>query len=118
LQEIERRMQVLLHQEAGAKIDRYYYSTELAQENSSRRKPAPGMLLEAARDFQVSLTETVFAGDSMTDIQAGQAAGVGAAILLLSGGLTSYRGDETRPVPDFVFPTLSTAVDWILEQVV
>ena len=80
-----------MRHEAGARIDRCYYSTELAAANSPRRKPGPGMLLEAAQDFGLSLSETVFAGDSPTDIQAGHAAGVGATILLLSGG--------TRPTP-------------------
>lgn len=111
---IERRMEALLREEDGAKITRCYYSTELQSDNSPRRKPAPGMLLEAAEDFGLRLDETVFLGDSATDIQAGKAAGVGAAILLLSGG--SYSADGMTPAPDFVFADLPSAVDWILEK--
>ncbi|MBV9849703.1 MAG: HAD family hydrolase [Armatimonadetes bacterium] len=113
---IERRMEEALAQEAGARIDRCYYSTELASANSPRRKPGPGMLLEAARDFGLSLAETVFAGDSPTDIQAGHAAGVGATVLLLSGGTASYAAGDMTPAPDHVFPALPDAVDWILEH--
>lgn len=111
---IERRMEALLDEEAGAKITRCYYSTELQSVNSPRRKPAPGMLLEAASDFNLRLNEAVFLGDSPTDIQAGKAAGVGATVLLLSGG--SRSADGMIPAPDFVFAGLPAAVSWILEN--
>lgn len=111
---IERRMEVLLMEESGARIDRCYYATELKETGSPRRKPEPGMLLEAAQEFGLTLAETVFCGDSATDIAAGKAAGVGAAILLLSGG--SHSADGMTPAPDFMFADLPSAVDWILEK--
>ena len=113
---IEARMEDALRNEAGARIDRCYYSTELASVNSPRRKPGPGMLLEAGADFGLTLSETVFAGDSPTDIKAGHAAGVGATLLLLSGGTHSYASGDMTPAPDYVFTGLPEAVDWILEQ--
>ena len=113
---IERRMEDALRHEAGARIDRCYYSTELAAASSPRRKPGPGMLLEAARDFGLNLSETVFAGDSPTDIQAGHAAQVGATLLLLSGGTARFTPGDMTPPPDHVFPALPDAVRWILEQ--
>ena len=113
---IERRMEEALHNEAGARIDRSYYSTELAPANSPRRKPGPGMLLEAGQDFGLTLAETVFAGDAPTDIRAGHAAHVGATLLLLSGGTTSYAPGDMDPAPDYVFRNLPDAVTWILEQ--
>ena len=116
LEAIERRMGEMLAREAGAHIDRWYYSTELAGENSPRRKPGPGMLLEAARDSGLNLSATVFAGDSATDIRAGHAAGVGATLLLLSGGTASYVPGSMTPAPDYVFPALPDAVTWILEH--
>ena len=116
LRAIERRMAEALAHEAGARIDRCYYSTELASENSPRRKPQPGMLLEAAEAFGLTLAHTVFAGDSPTDIQAGRAAGVGKTILLLSGGTASYSAGDWKPGPDMVFHTLPEMVDWLLEN--
>lgn len=44
------------------------------------RKPAPGMILQAAADHGLDLPASVLVGDSERDIQAAQAAGVGAAI--------------------------------------
>lgn len=113
---IQQRMAALLTQEAGAHLDRCYYSTELAAENSPRRKPNPGMLLEAAYDYGLTLADTIFAGDSPTDIEAGHAAGVGQTALLLSGGVFAYAPGDFSPVPDLIFPTLSALADWVLEQ--
>ena len=113
---VQQRMAALLREEAGAFLDRCYYSTELASENSPRRKPHPGMLLEAAHDFGLTLAQTVFAGDSATDIAAGHAAGVGRTALLLSGGIRMYADGDLDPAPDLVFRDLTSFVDWALEQ--
>ena len=42
-----------------------------------RRKPGPGMLLQAARDLNLDLARSWTVGDQMSDIEAGRAAGVG-----------------------------------------
>jgi FMN phosphatase YigB (HAD superfamily) len=47
----------------------------LAEPVPAWRKPAPGMLLEAARHFDVALTELTYVGDMQTDHQAAIAAG-------------------------------------------
>ena len=39
------------------------------------RKPKPGMLLKAARDFHIDLSRSWMIGDSRNDILAGKAAG-------------------------------------------
>lgn len=49
------------------------------------RKPAPGMLLQAARDLDLDLAASVLVGDKLSDIQAGQRAGVGRTAVVDSG---------------------------------
>ena len=44
---------------------------------SANRKPAPGMILEAARDLNIDLAASVLVGDKPSDVEAGKAAGVG-----------------------------------------
>ena len=44
------------------------------------RKPAPGMLLQAARDLDLDLARSWTVGDQMSDIEAGRAAGVGTLV--------------------------------------
>lgn len=40
------------------------------------RKPAPGMILAAAQDYNIDLATSVLIGDKGSDIQAGRAAGI------------------------------------------
>jgi D-glycero-D-manno-heptose 1,7-bisphosphate phosphatase len=49
------------------------------------RKPAPGMLLQAARELDLDLPSSVLIGDKASDIQAGRAAGVGRTVIVESG---------------------------------
>lgn len=49
---------------------------------SDWRKPAPGMLLQAAADFSLDLAASLLIGDSEHDIEAARAAGLGAAVRL------------------------------------
>ena len=46
------------------------------------RKPAPGMLLRAARDLELDLGESIMVGDRCSDIVAANAAGVRRAFLI------------------------------------
>ena len=40
------------------------------------RKPKPGLLLQAAKDFNIDLSESYMIGDSNRDVEAGENAGV------------------------------------------
>ncbi|NUB24880.1 HAD family hydrolase [Azospirillum brasilense] len=48
------------------------------------RKPNPGMILDAARRLNLSLSRSVFLGDQPTDMEAARAAGVERRVLLCS----------------------------------
>lgn len=48
------------------------------------RKPSPGMFLEAQRDYNLDMAESVMIGDNERDIEAALRAGVGMNILLSS----------------------------------
>ena len=50
------------------------------RKQSDWRKPAPGMLFQAASDFALDLSASLIIGDSERDIAAGRAAGLGAAV--------------------------------------
>lgn len=56
----------------------------LYQQDCECRKPAPGMLAAAARDYAVDLQQSVLVGDKCSDMQAGRSAGVGRLVLLSS----------------------------------
>ena len=52
---------------------------------SERRKPAPGMLLEALQLFGAAAADAVMVGDSVTDLQAAARAGVTRKVLVSTG---------------------------------
>jgi len=59
------------------------------------RKPQPGMLLAARRQFDLDLSESVLVGDKASDIEAGISAGVGTNLYLSNDlrnlGLENYH---------------------------
>lgn len=70
--------------ERGARIDAVYFSPYHPEhgigeylKDSDCRKPAPGMLLRAAREHDIDLARSVLVGDKLSDIEAGRRAGVG-----------------------------------------
>ena len=74
LAEITSRMASKI-QRAGGRIDAVYYCPHTPADECTCRKPKPGLLLEAQRDWGIALGQSVFLGDSATDMDAGRAAG-------------------------------------------
>lgn len=60
---------------AGGRIDAIYYCPHHWDEHCECRKPKPGMLFQAQRDFNLDLSRTPFVGDDERDGQAANAAG-------------------------------------------
>lgn len=59
------------------------------------RKPKPGMILQAAADLNIDLSQSILVGDKPSDIQAALAAGVGRNILVRSDGTHEWPPCET-----------------------
>jgi mannose-1-phosphate guanylyltransferase len=77
--------------EGGVKLDAIYYCTATSSGKDRTkvehpdRKPAPGMLLRAAREHNLDLSQSWMIGDMISDILAGRNAGCRGNILVLSG---------------------------------
>jgi D-glycero-D-manno-heptose 1,7-bisphosphate phosphatase len=67
--------------EAGGRIDAVYYCPHGWDEGCACRKPRPGLLFRAQRDFHLDLTRTTFVGDDERDREAALAAGCHPALL-------------------------------------
>lgn len=76
------------------------------------RKPQPGMLLEAARDFTLDLSSSWFVGDFLDDVEAGNRAGC--RTILVDYGKKA-REEATIRVPDFVAASTQHALSIIRE---
>jgi D-glycero-D-manno-heptose 1,7-bisphosphate phosphatase len=57
-------------------IDATYFCPDVPGRPSRCRKPAPGMILDAARDHQIDLAGSFFIGDKEIDAECGRNAGV------------------------------------------
>jgi D-glycero-D-manno-heptose 1,7-bisphosphate phosphatase len=80
LADIHRRM-VREATQAEGRIDAIYYCPHNWEEGCECRKPKPGMLFQAQRDFSLDLSRTPFVGDDERDIQAADAAGCPSALV-------------------------------------
>jgi D-glycero-D-manno-heptose 1,7-bisphosphate phosphatase len=85
----------------GARIDAVYYCPHTDEQACSCRKPKPGLLLRAARDWQIDLSRSVLVGDSQSDIDAATAAGCRGVLLDHGGEELSFnaarrKGTETE----------------------
>jgi histidinol-phosphate phosphatase family protein len=67
--------------EAAGAVDRIYCCPHDWDDGCECRKPAPGMLFQAQRDFDLDLTRTPFIGDDERDRQAADAAGCPAILV-------------------------------------
>ena len=83
---------------AGAAIDMVlacgYHPTEAKGRYRAAhpwRKPAPGMILEAAKRMDVALGRSWIVGDNVIDIQAGSAAGLAGGLHVLTGNGPQHR---------------------------
>lgn len=83
------------------------------------RKPRPGMLFQAAREWDIDLGSSFMIGDRITDIAAGASAGC-RTILLRTGAHLVPPIETVEPLdpelaPNFACDTLTEAAEWILE---
>lgn len=65
-----------LRQLGDGLIDATYFCPDVPGQPSKCRKPAPGMVLQAARDHDVDLPRSFFIGDKEIDAECGHNAGV------------------------------------------
>lgn len=75
LERIHAKMQDELEHETGYRIDAIYYCPHNWEEGCDCRKPKPGMLYQAQKDYSLNLTDCIMIGDDDRDIEAGMAAG-------------------------------------------
>lgn len=67
--------------QAGGRIEAVYCCLHDWDEGCECRKPKPGMLFQAQRDFHLDLSRTLFIGDDERDAQAAAAAGCASVLV-------------------------------------
>jgi D-glycero-D-manno-heptose 1,7-bisphosphate phosphatase len=101
---------------AGARIDAIYYCPHELAPACDCRKPAPGMLLRAARTHGLDLATSWMIGDSDSDIQAGKNAGCRTARLWGKKRTESDAAvDRPAAAADIVAASFLDAIEQILQ---
>jgi histidinol-phosphate phosphatase family protein len=93
------------------KIDGVYFSPDTPESGSPRRKPAPGMVYEAAQEHGIDLSRSYFVGDREGDVQCGATAGLRTVLVE-----TGYGERYPDCAADFRACDFSEAANWILED--
>lgn len=104
--------------EEGAEVSRVFICPHQESDACDCRKPAPGMLQDAAKQYGVDLSRSVVIGDTVRDI--GAAAAVGAASILVrtgKGETEEARLSGLGLEPIYLAHDLSDAVDHLLDGI-
>lgn len=103
----------------GAHIDAFYFCPHhptkgmgIYARECSCRKPAPGLLLHAAKEHGIDLESSYMIGDTWNDVEAGRRAGT-TSILVKTGHGTAELQDHPLPL-EFVAEDLCFAVDRLI----
>ena len=111
--------------EKGPLLDAFYYcphhpkaTLEAYRQDCDCRKPKPGLIIQAAEDHSINLSQSFMVGDRITDVIAGQRAGC-RTILLESGMHKAHPIQTDEPLdlsitPNYTCSTLQQATEWII----
>jgi len=94
---------------SGIKILETYVCPHGTGSDCTCQKPKPGMLLDAARKYDINLAESWMVGDRLTDVQTGNNAGT-KTVLVLSGA------QVTAPEATYTAPSFLDAANYIATQ--
>jgi D-glycero-D-manno-heptose 1,7-bisphosphate phosphatase len=83
-------------QKNGGRIDGIYICPHRPDQNCQCRKPKPGLILRAIEDLSIDPSQSILIGDNLTDLLAGQAAGLG-RVALVRTGLGKEQEQLRRP---------------------
>jgi D-glycero-D-manno-heptose 1,7-bisphosphate phosphatase len=94
-------------------IDATYFCPDLPGQPSKCRKPAPGMILDAAHDHHIDLVRSFFIGDKEIDAECGHNAGVRTIRVR-----TGFDKMTDRSSADWVTEDLYAAAEIILNSTI
>lgn len=99
----------------GAHVDGWYWCPHHPEDGCDCRKPKPGMIWQAVKDFGLDVSRCFFVGDKVSDLEAAKAAGVPGVLVKSSPyaqeALDAYQAG--RLAIAHIAETCSEAMGWI-----
>ena len=109
--------------EGGARVDAFFYCPHHPEATRPEyrlrcecRKPAPGMLRQAASELDLDLARSVVVGDRWEDVGAARAAGARGVLVRTGYGRMAEASPRAALRADATVDNLVAAVAWILGQ--
>lgn len=100
--------------EKGIIVDAFYYCPHHPQGSVEKyviecncRKPKPGMILQAIRDFNLDVKDCILVGDKEIDIQSGLNAGIDQCYLVRSGHEIDESITNAHAVYDYLLDLIT-----------
>lgn len=116
LEDVERRVHYLLN-EQNVKIDKIYrclhHPNSLHPDlniNCDCRKPKSGLFIQSAKELNIDLKNSIFLGDSATDVEAGKTAGCTTILFFHSDDLAKKIKAKKISNPDFIVYSLKEVI--------
>jgi D-glycero-D-manno-heptose 1,7-bisphosphate phosphatase len=116
-QEINQRI-VLEIEKSGGRIDAVFICPHAPKDACDCRKPKPGLILQAARALNLDLTRSIMIGDALSDLSAGQNAGVDQTFLVRTGrgAAQALLPEASHLRPFSIYETLSEALVQVIDH--
>ena len=121
-EKIQKKMMEELGKE-GAFVDGKFYcfhhpeaKVERLKVNCECRKPKPGLLFQAAKEFKIDLKQSWMIGDGLTDVKAGRSAGCKTILLGTMKCELCHLMDKQKARPDAIASNLPEAIVKIEED--
>ena len=122
VKEIHKIINSRIKEEAGIEIDKFFFcphhpnaDLEQYRRTCNCRKPFPGLILQAAKEFDIDLSQSWMIGDRTSDIATGKNAGCRTILLEKEYSRNKIEGKDydENTEPDFLAEDLRDAVEEI-----
>ena len=105
---------------AGAHVDAWYFCPHHPEAGCECRKPRPGMIQEAVRDFGLDVSRCFFVGDKESDLEAAQSAEVAGVLVKTSPyaeqALAAHHGGKF-PIAH-IAESFPQAIRWMIQAAI
>jgi histidinol-phosphate phosphatase family protein len=103
-------------QKAGGRIKDVFFCPHTPEDNCACRKPEPGLILKACKQYNIDLEHSCMVGDSAKDIECALNAGCKETILVQTGnGIKAQKQLLQKQItPDYIASDLYDAVQWLV----
>ncbi len=102
---INNKMLRILKQ-SGIKIDAVYYCPHKPEDNCNCRKPKPGLIQDAVKDYPVNMRKSFFVGDKKTDMELAKKMKLKAIFVLTGQGRSQLKKYGKKIKYDFLIKNL------------